>query len=254
MSEQIRINKYIANAGIASRRAADELIKSGRVKVNGNIVIEPGITINEKDVVKIDNKDIKAKAKKYIIFYKPAGYITTKSDPQKRKTIYDLLPQEVHNLKPAGRLDKDSSGLLIMTNDGDLIQKLTHPKGHVPKIYRVTVEGKINMQDVHDMQKGVEIEEGKTAYADVSVLEYSQGKTALEMVLYQGYNRQIRKMIKKLGHEVISLKRIAYANISLAGLEKGKYRYLSSKEVTNLYNYIKKIEKKRESESINNFV
>ena len=244
MSGQIRINKYIANAGIVSRRAADELIKSGRVKINGNVVTEPGVTISENDVVKIDNKEIKARAKKYIIFYKPAGYITTKSDPQERKTIYDLLPPDVDHLKPAGRLDKDSSGLLIMTNDGELIQKLTHPKIHVPKVYRVTVEGKISMQDIQAMQKGLEIEEGKTAYADACVLEYSQGKTSLEIILYQGYNRQIRRMLEKLGYEVVSLKRTAHANISLEGLEKGKYRYLSGKEVISLFNYIKKIEKK----------
>ena len=167
MKDQIRLNKYIANAGISSRRGADELIKAGKIKVNGKIITEPGLLVNDTAVVEVDNQKIKARIQKYVIFNKPAGYITTKTDPQNRKTIYNLLPSEMCHLKPAGRLDKDSSGLLILTNDGELIQKLTHPKKQIPKVYRVTVEGKITKQNILVMGKGIEIEEGKIAYADV---------------------------------------------------------------------------------------
>jgi len=241
MLQQIRLNKYIASTGIASRRGADELILAGRVKINGKTVKEPGVSVTEKDSILIDNQKINIREKKYIVFYKPAGYITTKLDPQERKTIYDLLPEEVHHLKPAGRLDKDSSGLIILSNDGNLIQKLTHPKEHIPKTYRVVVEGKINQQDLLTLQKGIEIEKGKIAYAEACVIDYEPQKTTLHMVLYQGYNRQIRRMMEALNHPVISLKRTAQASVTLAGIQKSKYRYLSSKEVRELFNFLNKI-------------
>jgi pseudouridine synthase len=243
MPSQIRLNKFIASTGIASRRGADELIEAGKVKVNGKPVEEAGMSVSEKDVVEVDGKKIRVRTEKYIIFHKPAGYITTKSDPQCRKTIYDLLPIDVHHLKSAGRLDKDSTGLLIMTNDGDLIQKLTHPKIHVPKVYRVTVEGKITAQDIMSLNKGIEIEKGKIAYADVVVLECDKSKSTMQLTLYQGYNRQIRRMMDKINHPVIALKRIAHANIVLQGLDKGQYRYLARNEVRDLFNYLKKAEK-----------
>lgn len=243
MPDKIRLNKFIASTGISSRRGADELIETGKVKINGKLVEEPGISVSEKDIVEVNGKKIQVRDEKYIIFYKPAGYITTKSDPQNRKTIYNLLPPEVHHLKSAGRLDKDSTGLLILTNDGDLIQKLTHPKIHVPKVYRVTVEGKITAQDIVSLNKGIEIEKGKIAYADVLVLECDKTKTTMQMTLYQGYNRQIRKMMDKINHPVMNLKRIAHANIVLQGLDKGQYRYLNKNEVRDLFNYLKKAEK-----------
>lgn len=187
-----------------------------------------------RDKVEIDNEKLKIREKKYVIFNKPAGYITTKADPQERKTIYSILPQEIHHLKPVGRLDKDSSGLLLLTNDGDLIQKLTHPKLHIPKVYRVTVEGKVSQQKLKLLKDGIEIEKGKIAHADALILDYENGKTILEITLYQGYNRQIRKMMGILGHPVLTLKRIAHDKLSLSGVAKGKYRYLSSKEVKDL--------------------
>ena len=238
--QEMRLNKYIASTGISSRRGADELIKAGKVKVNGQIIIEPGLTINDKDNVEIEDQKIKTRAKKYLLFNKPPGYITTLDDPQNRKTIYNLLPEETKHLKPAGRLDKDSSGLLILTNDGELIQELTHPKKKIPKVYRVVVEGKMTKNELLAMGKGIEIEKGKIAYADAHILGFEDNNTILEIVLYQGYNRQIRKMTEKLYHPVISLKRIAHANITLTGLHKGEYRYLNRQEVQDLFNFIKK--------------
>ena len=241
MLNQTRLNKFIASSGIASRRGADELIKSGKVKVNGAVITEPGVSVTEKDKIEINNKILEPEKKIYIVFYKPPGYITTRSDEKGRKTVYDNLPENLRSLRPAGRLDKDSTGLLIMTNDGELIQKLTHPKAHVPKVYRVIAKGKVTMQDLLLFKKGIEIEQGKTAYAEGVILDYNNGETSLEIILHQGLNRQIRRMFDKVGHPVISLKRSEHACVMLGSLKKGKFRFMSNKEVENLYKYLNKI-------------
>jgi len=240
--EKIRINKYIASTGLTSRRGADELIQEGKVKVNGKIVKEPGMLITEKDIVFVDDKKIEVKGKKYYIFNKPPGYITAKSDPQGRKTIYDILPDFLKNLNSVGRLDKDSSGLLILTNDGEILQKLTHPSVKVAKIYKVTIEGKLTREELIKLENGIEIEEGKIAYAEVVVLEYIKGVSTLQATLYQGYNRQIRRMMEILGHPVKTLKRLAHASVNISGMERGQYRQLRPKEVSNLKDYLRKRE------------
>ena len=244
MSQKIRLNKYIASCGLGSRRTADDLIKSGFVEVNGKIIDTPGISVTEDDVVKVKGKFINPKKKEYIVFHKPPGYITSTKDEKGRKTIYDILPEKFRGLKTAGRLDKASTGLLILTNDGELIQKLTHPTKMVPKVYRVTAEGKVTEQDLINFKKGIEIEKGKIAYAEAIILDYSNSRTTMEMVLYQGYNRQIRRMLDKIKHPVISLKRVSHACIEIGGLDRGEFRYINKKEVQNLYNYLKNINKK----------
>ena len=170
------------------------------------------------------------------------------SDEKGRKTIYDILPQEVKDLKPVGRLDKDSTGLLIMTNDGDFINKMTHPSIKIPKVYRVTAEGKMNQQHLLHMAKGIEIEQGKIAYADSAILDYEGKNTVLQIILYQGMNRQIRKMLDSLGFPVISLKRISHGTINIQGLKKGQFKYLKPREVTDLLRQIKKLEKQASKE------
>lgn len=237
----MRINKYIAQSGIASRRKADELIEAGRVKVNGETITMLGFEIRRKDKVTVDGKVVSCKNFEYFRFYKPAGYITTASDEKGRKTIYDLLPDTMRVLKPVGRLDKDSSGLIILTNDGDLIYDLTHPSIKVSKVYRVTVDAKLTEAELETLAKGVEIEKGKIAYADVELLEASNKESLLEMTLYQGMNRQIRKMIEFLGHRVTSLKRIRHATIELTGLKKGQFKPLKPKQIKELRTYIEKI-------------
>lgn len=237
----MRINKYIAQSGIASRRKADELIEAGRVKVNGEVVTMLGFEIRRKDKVTVDDKLVFCKNYEYFRFYKPAGYITTASDEKGRKTIYNLLPDSMRAMKPVGRLDKDSSGLIILTNDGDLIYDLTHPSIKVSKVYRVTVDSKLTKADLETLAKGIEIEKGKIAYADVELLEATNKESLLEMTLYQGMNRQIRKMIEFLGHNVISLKRIRHATIELTGLKKGQFKPLKPKQVKELRTYIEKI-------------
>ncbi len=243
MADKIRLNKFIASCGFCSRRKADEYILEGRVKVNGKLVNEIGTTITLKDKILIDEKPLLTPKLTYIRYYKPAGYITTMSDEKGRKTIYDLLPPEVKHLKPVGRLDKDSTGLLIMTNDGDLINQLTHPSVEIPKVYRVVAEGKVTMENLQTMAKGIEIEKGQIAYADSQIIDYEGKNTVLEIILYQGLNRQIRKMLDFVGHPVVSLKRVSCANIDLAGLKRGQFKYLKPKQIADLKNYIKKLEK-----------
>lgn len=237
----MRLNKYIASAGIASRRKADELIESGVVKVNGKIVRELGFILNEKDKVFINNELVQPKKHQYYRFYKPSGYITTSDDEKNRKTIYDLLPENMKNLHPVGRLDRNSTGLLILTNDGELINQLTHPSIKVPKVYIVTVEGKILKHHLEQMALGIEIEKGKKAYAEVEVIEALNKSTTVQIVLYQGLNRQIRKMFEFLGFEVKFLKRIQHATITLEGLKKGEFKPIKPKQVKELKLYLEKL-------------
>ncbi len=238
-----RLNKYIASSGLCSRRKADELIESGVVNVNGKIVKELGFQVGPKDKVFVNKVLLHPKKLEYYRFYKPAGYITTSEDEKGRKTIYDVIPKELSELKPVGRLDKDSTGLLIMTNDGDLINQLTHPSVKVSKVYIVSVEGKVNVNDLDTMYKGIEIEKDKIAYADAQIIEFDKDSTMLQVVLTQGLNRQIRKMFDYLGHPVISLKRIQHATISIDGLKRGQIKPIKPAQIKDLRQYLKKLEK-----------
>ena len=238
-----RLNKYIASSGLCSRRKADELIESGVVNVNGKIIKELGFQVSPKDKVFVNKVLIHPKKLSYYKFYKPAGYITTSDDEKGRKTIYDIIPKELAELKPVGRLDKDSTGLLIMTNDGDLINQLTHPSIKVSKVYIVTVEGKVGVNDLDTLYKGIEIEDGKMAYADAQIIEFDKNSTMLQVVLTQGLNRQIRKMFDYLGHPVISLKRIQHATISIEGLKRGQIKPIKPAQIKDLRKYLDKLEK-----------
>ena len=244
-----RLNKFIASSGICSRRKADEFIENGKVSVNGKIITELGFQIGPKDKVVLEGKIIKPQKLDYYRFYKPAGYITTLSDEKGRKTIYDIIPPELSHLKPVGRLDKDSTGLIIMTNDGELINQMTHPSLKVPKIYLVQISGKITPEDGEKMFNGIKIEtdtgEQRIAYADVKPVEITNKSSMLSVTLYQGINRQIRKMFASLGFEVISLKRVQHATITLEGLRRGQIKPLKPKQVKELKVYLSKIEKKQ---------
>ena len=241
---KVRLNKYIASAGICSRRKADEMIEKGLVNVNGKRVSELGYLVSEKDKVFIDEKLIHPLKHEYYRFYKPAGYITTADDEKGRKTIYDILPEELHKLNPVGRLDRESTGLIILTNNGELINELTHPSVKIQKVYIVSINGRINQNHIDQMANGIEIEPNKKAYAEVEVLEISNKSTLMEVVLYQGLNRQIRKMFDYLGFEVESLKRIQHATITLDGLKRGEFKPIKPKQVKELKAYIEKAAKK----------
>lgn len=238
-----RLNKYIASSGLCSRRKADELIEAGRVLVNGKKITELGYIVEAKDKVFVDKKLIHPVKHEYYRFYKPAGYITTADDEKGRKTIYDLLPESISHLKPVGRLDKDSTGLLILTNDGDLINELTHPSIKVPKVYLVSINGKIHQHELEQLANGIEIEKGKIAYADISVLEVDNERTMMQVTLYQGLNRQIRKMFEYVGYEVKSLKRIQHATISIQGLKRGDIKPIKPQQIKELKNFLNRISK-----------
>ncbi len=242
----MRINKYIAQSGLCSRRKADEYIEAGRVKVNGETVTMLGFEIRKKDKVTLDGKLLRSDKLEYYKFYKPAGYITTKSDEKNRKTIYDILPDEYKRLNPVGRLDKDSSGLIIMTNDGNLAYELTHPSIKVAKTYIVKVDGKLSDDELKKLTEGIEIEKGKIAYCDWAIIEETKNDTTFEIVLYQGLNRQIRKMFEFLGYSVLNLKRIRHANIELTGLKKGQIKPIKPRQIKELKSYLEKIKENKE--------
>lgn len=240
-----RLNKYIASTGLCSRRKADELIEAGKVAINGKVVIELGFYVREKDKVTVDGKTVRPQELEYYRFYKPAGYITTSEDEKGRKTIYNIIPDELKHLKPVGRLDKDSTGLLIMTNDGELINAMTHPSLKVPKVYMVTIIGRFTEANGEEMLNGIEIVtdtgEKKIAYAETLPIEVTNKSSIIQVVLYQGINRQIRKMFAKLGFEVTVLKRIQHAIITLDGLKKGQIKPMKPKQVKQLQGYLAKI-------------
>ena len=245
-----RLNKYIALTGFCSRRKADELITNGQVKVNDKIITELGFYVREKDRVFIDGKLVKPKNLEYYKFYKPAGYITTLNDEKGRKTIYDLIPDELNYLKPVGRLDKDSTGLLILTNDGELINQMTHPSIKVPKVYMVTINGRFTESHAKEMFEGIEIltdsGDKKIAYAETLPIEVTNKSSIIQVVLYQGINRQIRKMFAKLGFEVEVLKRVQHAIITLEGLKKGQIKLIKPKQIKQLQSFISKLQKEDE--------
>lgn len=239
----VRLNKYIASSGLCSRRKADDLIEKGSVSVNGKVVTELGFLVQPKDKVFVNKKLIAPAKHQYYRFFKPAGYITTKEDDQGRKTIYDLLPENLYNLKPVGRLDKDSTGLLILTNDGDLINALTHPSVKVPKVYLVTINSSIHRYELEQLANGIELEPGKIAYADIEVLEMDSSHTEMRITLYQGMNRQIRKMFKAVGYEVKTLKRIQHATLTLDGLKRGEFKPIKPIQIRELKNFLNRISK-----------
>lgn len=235
-----RLNKYIASSGLCSRRKADELIEQGLVMVNGKIIKELGFIVGDKDKVFVDKKLVHPIKLEYYRFYKPAGYITTCDDEKGRKTIYDILPENLLKLKPVGRLDKDSTGLLILTNDGDLINSLTHPSVKVPKIYLVGVDSQVKKSELEEMAQGIELD-GKMAYADIEVLEYDGSHTFMRITLYQGMNRQIRRMFEHFGYVVKSLKRVQHATLTLDGLKRGEFKPIKPVQIRELKNFLNRI-------------
>lgn len=234
MSE-IRLQKYLAEAGVASRRKCEELIALGRVEVNGQTVTVPGTKIDGSEVIKVDGREIKQEQKKvYILLNKPVGYISTAKDQFSRKTVLDLVDTVKERIYPVGRLDYDTSGLIMLTNDGELANRLTHPKHEIQKVYRVMISGNLKEEDIKSFQDGIAIEEYTTAPAKVSVIETSKRDSIIEITIHEGKNRQIRKMFEALGYVVLRLKRVAIGSITIEGLEEGKWRYLSKKEIESL--------------------
>ena len=240
----IRLQKYIANAGIASRRGAEKIIAEGRVAVNGEIIREMGVQIDENyDTVEVDGEKIKSAEKKYyIMLNKPTGFVTTVSDDKGRPTVMELISDISARLYPVGRLDYDTEGLLLMTNDGDLTYRITHPKHDVKKTYVAEVTGNITMDTINQLRRGVIIDGFKTSPAEVEVVGATQYGTKIEITIHEGKNRQVRKMFESLGCIVKKLKRVSEAGLNLGHLPSGKWRKLSESEV----NMLKKIGTDRE--------
>lgn len=231
----MRLNKYIASAGICSRRKADELIANGNVKVNGAVCNVLGTDIEEGDVVSVNGKVIEATEKKvYIALNKPAGYITSMQDEKDRPTVADLVGDIPERVFPVGRLDYDTTGLLIMTNDGQMAQRLSHPSHEVYKTYVAEVEGVISSARIAKLRKGVDIGGFVTAPARVKVLRQKARTAIVEISIHEGRNRQVRKMFSAVGNRVISLERTAIGDIILGRLLKGHYRKLTREEIEYL--------------------
>lgn len=231
----IRLQKYLSECGVASRRKAEEMISQGKVKVNGKIS-KIGDKINPKkdEVYVCGKKIIKNKHKYYIMLHKPRGFITTMDDEMNRKCVAELIKDVQARVYPVGRLDRESEGLLLMTNDGEFANAMTHPKKHVPKTYRVTVRPSINEEQITAMTVGMMIDGKKTAPAEVTVVSKEENRVVLQIVLYEGRNRQIRKMCEELNLEVARLKRTAVGSVKLGMLQQGKWRNLSDEEVHKL--------------------
>ena len=233
----MRINKYIAQAGVASRRKADELIAAGNVKVNGAVLREPGYDVEDGDVVEVNGRRIEAQEKKvYILLNKPLGYVTTVSDDKERLTVMDLVKDVDARIFPVGRLDYNTSGMLIMTNDGDFAYKLTHPKHELTKTYRARVAGILSTEKVWKLRNGVDIGGFVTSKARVDVVRGLPKSTIVDITIHEGKNRQVRKMFKAVGNNVQELERIAIGNIRLGRLSVGHYRKLTKEEVEYLMN------------------
>lgn len=225
----MRLNAYLARSGVASRRAADELIKAGRVRVNG----EPGqlnTFVGSTDRVEVDGREVFPQKLTYLLLHKPAGVVTTASDPQGRPTVVELVPRDPR-VVPVGRLDADTTGALLLTNDGALAHKLAHPRYGVEKTYEVDVEGEPDDSALRALAEGVDLDDGRTAPARVRRLD----RSSIELVLHEGRNRQVKRMLEAVGHPVARLHRSAYAGLTLTGLEPGEYRPLTRDEISALH-------------------
>lgn len=237
---KIRLQKHLSECGVASRRKAEELIAAGRVRVNGRVAsigdkvdpIRDKVTVGSKNVVRV-------KEKYYIMLHKPRGYVTTMNDERDRKCVAQLVSDVPARVFPVGRLDKDSEGLLIMTNDGELTNLLTHPKSYVTKVYRVTVRGKVSDEQLVNLQEGVMLDGRKTLPCEVTITELKEDRTILRFGIVQGRNRQIRRMCEQLGLEVMRLKRTEIAGVKLGMLPPGQWRDLNEKEMKHLENISK---------------
>lgn len=232
----MRLQKYMADCGIASRRASEQLILEGRVQINGITVTELGVKVQEGDKVTFDGSLIKPVSKRvYIMLYKPDKVMSTVSDPEGRTTVLDLVDEKVR-LYPVGRLDYHTEGLILLVNDGDVAYHLTHPKFEIEKEYLVTIQGEISREEILKLQSGVIIDGQKTAPAKVMVTEITDHTTSLSVIIHEGRNRQVRKMLEAVNKKVIHLTRFRHGELVLTGLKLGQWRYLTKEEIAYLEN------------------
>lgn len=230
-----RLHKFLANSGVTSRRKAEEMMRDGLVTVNGKLATEPGTKINpDKDVIKVNGKLIKGQKKIYILLNKPRGFVTTMDDDLGRKTVMDLIQGVNERIYPVGRLDRDSEGLLVLTNDGDLTRFLTHPSCEVNKVYRVTVEGYVSDETLAKIRAGVRVGGTKIVPKRLQLIGRNNRQSMLEIEIGEGLNREVRRVFAAAGHEAKKLKRIFIGPISLKGISKGRARFMAAKELNQL--------------------
>lgn len=233
----MRLQKYLARSGVASRRGSENLMTAGRVAVNGEIVTELGSKVDpERDVVTVDGREVSlATGPTYYVLNKPAGYVTTMDDPHGRRTVAELLPAgAAAGMFPVGRLDQDTTGLLLLSTDGDLAYRLMHPKFHVPKTYIAEVEGRMSEEAADRLRAGIMLDDGPTKPADVRILQARRLRSKVEVVLSEGRKRQVRRMLYEVGHPVTSLSRVAFGPVLLGDLVPGGTRELTAEELAAL--------------------
>ncbi|WP_232696556.1 pseudouridine synthase [Brevibacillus daliensis] len=237
-----RLQKVLAQAGVASRRSSEELIKQGRVKVNGAIVTELGTKVDPaSDIILVDNKSIAQEKHVYLLVNKPTGVITSMHDPQGRKTVRDLVKSINERVYPVGRLDYDTSGLLLMTNDGDLANRLAHPSYEIDKVYRAWVKGIPSKASVNLLATGIELEDGMTSPGEAEILfiDKAHNRAQIQLTIHEGRNRQVRRMCEAIGHPVVTLERIRVGFLTLDEVRSGGFRHLKPQEVKHLKKVLK---------------
>jgi 23S rRNA pseudouridine2605 synthase len=232
-----RLQKILAQAGVCSRRAAEELIRQGRVRVDGTLVTEMGLKVDQnRHRITVNGKSLQGSEEKItLLLNKPKGYVTTMSDPQGRPIVSSLIKNIEQRLFPVGRLDLDTEGALLMTNDGELAQKLLHPKFEVNKTYQVVIRGHIDQKKIQALEQGIDLDGRQTWPAKITVQEKSEKITTLHIIIHEGRKRQVRRMFEAVGHPVVHLKRLAYGNLRLGNLAPGKYRLLSLQDLSSLF-------------------
>ena len=234
----MRLQKYMAECGVASRRKAEEMIAQGRVTVNGVRITEMGTQVEEGDEVLVDGQVIRPETeKRYVMYHKPAGEVTTVSDPEGRKCVLDHFRDYPVRLYPVGRLDYDSEGLLLLTNDGTLTERMLHPSHQVDKTYLARVEGSVTMDEVRRLRSGILLDDHKTAPAKVRVIKLEAYATVVLVTIHEGRNRQVRRMFEDTGHRVLQLRRVRFGPLDLGELPRGQWRELTAEEVRALAAY-----------------
>ncbi len=234
MPDQLRLNRFIAMSGVCSRREADELIKNGHIKVNGEVVTEMGVVVSKDDTIECDGRQLQAEKKVYVLLNKPKDCVTTLDDPEGRRTVLDMVADAADvRLFPVGRLDRNTTGILLMTNDGDLADKLMHPRYEVRKMYHVFLDRNVSQEDLELMLRGIELEDGPVNVDEVSYVD-SYDKSQVGVVLHSGRNRIVRRIFEHFGYEVVRLDRVYYGGLTKKNVPRGHWRYLTDEEINRL--------------------
>jgi len=231
----MRLQKYLAQCGVASRRTAEKMIADGHIKINGSVVTQMGVLVEPTDQVLVDDKPVQPEVEKhYLMYHKPMGEVTTASDPEGRPTVLDKFREYPVRLYPVGRLDFDSEGLLLLTNDGELTQRMLHPSREVEKVYLAKVSNRLVPETAKRLQEGVWLGGRKTAPAKVRILKYDAFSTSMLISIHEGRNRQVRRMFEAVGHQVVLLRRVQFGPLKLGDVQRGQWRHLTQEEILHL--------------------